>query len=72
MISQARRRAQAGRRERTVSDDDKDAIARLIAAAIYRPQPHMSGDIFQRLGALRERGCRDAAEAVAEYLKQRN
>jgi len=45
-----------------------DRVARIIGAAIYRPQPHMSGDIWQRLGALRQRGCEDAARAAIEEI----
>jgi hypothetical protein len=47
--------------------DRKDHLARLIGSAIYRPQPHMSGDIWERLGPLRRRGCEDAAESVMEF-----
>lgn len=50
--------------ETTPCDAEIDDAARLIGAAIWRPQPCMSGNIWDRLGPLRERDCKRAALEV--------
>jgi len=47
-----------------------DEMARVIAAAIWRPQPHMSGDIWQRLGAHQRRHAEDAAREAFAVVMQ--
>lgn len=50
------------------TDPRIDRLARVIGAAIWRPSPDMSGDIWNKLGSLRKRHCEDAAAAVLEEL----
>jgi hypothetical protein len=47
---------------------DIEQIARVIAAAIWSPQPDMSGDIWKAIPAQHKRRCEDAAHAVAPLL----
>jgi hypothetical protein len=47
-----------------------DRVARLIASAIWRPQPDMSGDIWNRLGPLRRRAAEDAALSAIEEMRR--
>jgi hypothetical protein len=46
----------------------KDRLARIIAAAVYCPKPHMSSDIWQRLPPHQRRNAEDAASGVMEEL----
>jgi hypothetical protein len=46
----------------------EDRLARVIAAAIWHPQPDMSGDIWQRVPSSQRRRAMDAARAVIEEL----
>jgi predicted RNase H-like nuclease (RuvC/YqgF family) len=47
-----------------------DRIARLIAAAIWCPQPDMSGDIWRRLGPGQRRRAEDAAVSAIEEARR--
>jgi hypothetical protein len=44
----------------------RDDLARLIAEAIFHPQPDMSGDIWKRLLPHQRRRCEDAADACVD------
>ena len=46
----------------------EDRLARVIAAAIWQPQPSMSGDIWQRVPSSQQRRAMDAARSVIEEL----
>lgn len=45
-----------------------DLFARVIAAAIWTPQPDMSGDIWRRVTATQRRRAEDAATSVLELI----
>jgi hypothetical protein len=46
----------------------EELAARVIAAAIWTPQPDMSGDIWRSVTARQRRLAEDAAHAVIEAL----
>lgn len=48
----------------------RDTLARIIGAAIWQPQPDMSGDVWAALGPARRQQCERAAEAVLEAAHQ--
>ena len=53
-----------------MTDDMIERVARVIAAALYRPQPDMSGDIWKAVGTERKRKCEDAARAAIEAMRE--
>jgi hypothetical protein len=53
-----------------MSDGMIERVARAIAAALYRPQPDMSGDIWRAVGTERKRKCEDAARAAIEAMRE--
>ena len=50
-------------------DKKFDRIARAIAGAIFRPQPHMSGDVFNAITSDQRRRAEDAAHSAIEAMK---
>lgn len=53
------------------TDPRIDPIARTIAAVIWRPQPIISCDIWERISDQRKRQAEDAARAVLEVIMER-
>lgn len=45
-----------------------DRVARSIAASVFRPQPHMSGDVFQAITENQRRLAEDAAKSAIEAM----
>ena len=48
--------------------DEHDGMARIVAAAVWRPQPCMSGNIRDRLMPHEWRKAQDAAAAIIEVI----
>ena len=58
------------RHQTTPTPLQMDRVARVIAAAIWRPQPDMSGDIWARLTGMQRRAAEMAALSAIEEMER--